>query len=270
MKIILSRKGFDSQYGGIPSPILDNQTMLSFPIPMNGSRVSFEELRYKDESFYELIHQLNPKSKIRANSTCHLDPDLRRNLIKRPKDWKPLFGQCDAALSHLINNSVSPGDLFLFFGTFRHTERTGKTLRFRKDSPEMHCIYGYFQVKQFYTDKSDLLNRFPSHPHSMEPFISKKHNAILEPYEKLTFQSDISGAGVFKFSDELVLTKPGFSKSRWELPDFFKKLAITYHSKKSYKADYFQSTGRGQEFVISDSKDAQSWACELIKNYALK
>jgi hypothetical protein len=33
MKVILSRKGFDSEYGGIASPILPDGTLLSLPIP---------------------------------------------------------------------------------------------------------------------------------------------------------------------------------------------------------------------------------------------
>ena len=33
MRVILSRKGFDSQYGGMPSPILPDGTLLSLPIP---------------------------------------------------------------------------------------------------------------------------------------------------------------------------------------------------------------------------------------------
>jgi hypothetical protein len=33
MKIILSRKGFDSTSGGVPSPIFEDGTMISLPIP---------------------------------------------------------------------------------------------------------------------------------------------------------------------------------------------------------------------------------------------
>ena len=33
MKVILSRKGFDSSNGGIVSPIFEDGTMVSFPIP---------------------------------------------------------------------------------------------------------------------------------------------------------------------------------------------------------------------------------------------
>lgn len=33
MKVVLSRKGFDSSNGGIVSPIFEDGTMISFPIP---------------------------------------------------------------------------------------------------------------------------------------------------------------------------------------------------------------------------------------------
>ena len=44
MKVILSRKGFDSANGGIVSPILEDGTMISFPIPSNDSS-SFNDLQ---------------------------------------------------------------------------------------------------------------------------------------------------------------------------------------------------------------------------------
>ena len=37
MKLILSRKGFDSQSGGCPSPIFPNGTLYSLPIPHDHS-----------------------------------------------------------------------------------------------------------------------------------------------------------------------------------------------------------------------------------------
>ena len=52
----------------------------------------------------------------------HLDPDLVPGTLPRPPDWLPAFGQDSAAASHLRNQGVSRGDLFLFFGWFRHTE----------------------------------------------------------------------------------------------------------------------------------------------------
>lgn len=52
-KIILSRKGFDSKYGGIPSPILPDGAMLSFPIPANSKEtvsLTYEALIYEKDS----------------------------------------------------------------------------------------------------------------------------------------------------------------------------------------------------------------------------
>ena len=47
MKVILSRKGFDSANGGIASPIFEDGTMLSFPIPSKDhdkDKIAYEEL----------------------------------------------------------------------------------------------------------------------------------------------------------------------------------------------------------------------------------
>ena len=47
MKVILSRKGFDSANGGIPSPILPDGTLLSLPIPSELDReIKFSDIYY--------------------------------------------------------------------------------------------------------------------------------------------------------------------------------------------------------------------------------
>ena len=46
LKVILSRKGFDSSNGGCPSPIMPDNTLLSFPIPSDDG-VSYDELGYR-------------------------------------------------------------------------------------------------------------------------------------------------------------------------------------------------------------------------------
>jgi hypothetical protein len=43
VKVNLSRKGFDSSFGGAPSPILPDRRMISLPIP-----VSWGSQRYRD------------------------------------------------------------------------------------------------------------------------------------------------------------------------------------------------------------------------------
>ena len=58
MKVILSRKGFDSQYGGMPSPILPDGTMLSLPIPSKDDNIKYSDLNWNGKSYYDLIHEL--------------------------------------------------------------------------------------------------------------------------------------------------------------------------------------------------------------------
>ena len=47
MKIILSRKGFDSSNGGIPSPIMPDGTLISMPIPAK-EKVSYTDIGSKE------------------------------------------------------------------------------------------------------------------------------------------------------------------------------------------------------------------------------
>ena len=72
MKVILSRKGFDSTAGGYPSPIIDGSELVSFPIPENLDKVvdsyrSVPGSNYKDHvtqtgmSYDVLLNQLLPK-----------------------------------------------------------------------------------------------------------------------------------------------------------------------------------------------------------------
>ncbi len=46
MKLILSRKGSDSKYGRMPSPILPDGTLLSLPIPSADSDIGYDLLHY--------------------------------------------------------------------------------------------------------------------------------------------------------------------------------------------------------------------------------
>ena len=122
MKVILSRKGFDNQYGGQPSPILPDGTLLSFPIPAKNEDIRYSEIFYEGKSYLDIIKELNKNSKIKDNYVCHLDPDIRFIKERYIKNWRPLFGQANSALGHLNKQEVGIGDVFLFFGSFRKTE----------------------------------------------------------------------------------------------------------------------------------------------------
>ncbi len=94
MKIILSRKGFNSSYGGQPSPILPDGTLLTMPIPSKDEVVKYTNLYHNGESYYKIIQDLKQNSKIKENYVCHLDPDLRFDVMQRQTDdWKPILGK---------------------------------------------------------------------------------------------------------------------------------------------------------------------------------
>jgi hypothetical protein len=50
VKIILSRKGFDSAAGGYANPILPDGTLLSLPIPDDTASTHFSDLRNSGKS----------------------------------------------------------------------------------------------------------------------------------------------------------------------------------------------------------------------------
>ena len=111
MKIILSRKGFDSANGGIPSPIMPDGTLLSMPIPSDDN-ASYDELVYNGITYSQILHQIAPHQKFEQ---CHVDPDIRSNCrIEYPQNWVPAFGQIGAAQGVLNNANVEVGDIFLF------------------------------------------------------------------------------------------------------------------------------------------------------------
>ena len=156
MKIILSRKGFDSSNGGCPSPILPDGTLLSMPIPSNDAE-SYDDLCYNGETYSDILKQLKPNHR-EPFLNCHVDPDIRDNNRKAAiAGWKPAFGQCEAAQGLLSNAGVEKGDIFLFFGWFRQVVKHNGSYRFVSrnnggfyDHADMHIIYGYMQVGDIY------------------------------------------------------------------------------------------------------------------------
>lgn len=76
----------------------------------------------------------------------HLDPDLQATSVSRQPGWLPSIGQVGAAQQHLAARDVGPGDVFLFFGWFRHAERRGERWAYVQDAPNIHSLFGWLQV----------------------------------------------------------------------------------------------------------------------------
>ncbi len=274
MKIILSRKGFDSSNGGIPSPILPDGTLLSLPIPVkNEHDTEYSQLSYGDKSYNTIINELiegkhQKKPKLFNKQYCHLDPDIREKVqSNRPQNWKAAFGQSGAAQGHLRSECVNIEDIFLFFGWFRLTKLVDGKYQYVKGSPDLHIIYGYLQIGEIYDNiraKDSLPSYLQSHAHAR--YSSQANNCIYAATEKLSFNENRKGADVLQYNDNLVLTKEGMSRSKWELPDIFKDTLISYHTENSFNKDgYFQSAHKGQEFVITNNEKVIDWAKKLIE-----
>lgn len=264
MKIILSRKGFDSANGRQANPIMPDGSLLSLPIPDKDGNIPYASLQWNGMNYYEIIHSLKPRTKLRAEDMCHLDPDLRKKVKERLPGWQPAFGQAGAALSHLYKLHVSVGDLFLFFGWFKATEERNGKLVYQKKAPEQHIIYGYMQIGSILEKKDNAPEWLKEHPHVADKKIRRDDlNAIFLPSNTLSFLPELKGCGILNYRPDRVLTKTGMSRGCWDLPSFFKKTEISYHP-NPWKTDYFKSADRGQEFVMDATPEILDWAKQLL------
>lgn len=277
MKIILSRKGFDSGYGGYPSIILSNNEMITLPIPsINEEDYKYSDLKTRDnKSIYDIMKSLNRNIKSGKNivltkeTRCHLDPDLCDFSVPRIEGWRGAFGQINAAEKVLENNDVKEGDIFLFFGWFNDVEVIDEKYHFKKGSGR-HTIFGYLQIdKIIHPYNDEIPNWLIHHPHaSHTAHYFKSSNCIYIAKETCTFNSKLKGYGTFRYNKDLDLSKKGMNRTCWDLPEIFKNLNITYHNKNSWKDGYFKSACRGQEFVIEENENIEKWAINLINNYS--
>lgn len=235
MKIILSRKGFDSTYGGVPSPIINGKPV-SMPIPDEYSGgPTYHELGYGD-----IVEEIT-KGKISRHTSCHNDPLMVGEQI--------FFGQSGAAQSHLNNQQVSVGDVFLFFGLYKDYDSDDG------NSKPHHRIFGWMSIEEKVSAK-DAINDFPfvRHPH----LDSTRNNKL-----------DTLWIGEGGFSDNaseaLRLTRYGSPPSFWQVPEWFSEAGLSYHSSpERWDANNLRAVARGQEFVVGAHEKSEDWARSII------
>src|SRR5688572_14147554 len=88
MKVILSRKGFDSSAGGTASPIMSDGTMLSLPIPDKSSPIRYHDITLMGRSLGDLVPAIT-RGRIKPHFGAHLDPDLIASAHPRQPGWRP-------------------------------------------------------------------------------------------------------------------------------------------------------------------------------------
>jgi hypothetical protein len=269
MKLILSRKGFDSspKYGSCASPILPDGRMISLPIPHDTGTLAFAALRHRGLDVGQLARDLTGRREMGA-VRAHLDPDLDWSARQRRPGWRPAFGQDSAAQRHLDRMGVGVGDIFLFFGWFRDVVMVDGRYRYRAGAPNLHVLFGWLRVGKVLRLGPDAVPRWlRDHPHAVSK--SAPHNTV--------YLSDgPDGGGVFPtFRPNLRLTAPDSTKrSIWRLPADFQpegRTPLTYHANASRWSAArdgcrLQSVAKGQEFVLDlqTYPGVQRWAEELV------
>lgn len=286
MRLILSRKGFDSGYGGYPSPILPDGRPVSLPIP-DRDGIPYSALRVNDDlSFSDLMRQLGI-SRIRAGrngrleldgARAHLDPDVAPGAIDRLPGWLPCFGQVGGPQGHLRNQGVGPGDLFLFFGWFRRTVETPGGLRYDK-SEGFQALWGYLEVGKVLSvaatpDPPDWAAYHQHFASRDRPRFAKPSNTVYVATPRLSWAAELPGAGTFgSFRPVHRLTCAAGPASLWDLPEAFHPsrtaAPLTFHGSPARWAVQgsrvlLDAAKQGQEFVVAATPGIRRWVADLL------
>lgn len=281
MKIILSRKGFDSGAGGVASPMLPDGRLCSLPIPEpfpSRRSIRYQDIQACDVCLGKIVNDLTGGN-IRPDRCAHLDPDLDRESIPRATGWRPLFGQAGAAEKHLQNQGVGAGDIFVFFGWFKQVEEVAGRYRYVPNAPGLHVIFGWLQVER--RIPAHVLSEIPDwahgHPHCKQVPYARLDSLYVATKALHLPGTTIrcSGAGRFQsYTNELCLTAPGRSRSVWRLPHWWYPRVpscLSYHSdlrrwERHEDGVLLRCVGRGQEFVLDceHCPEALGWLERLL------
>lgn len=285
MKLVISRKGFDSGCGGVPSPIGPNGEMVSLPID-GGSRLRYRDLASALGPMDALVRDLT-RGKFSGPEIAHLDPDLAHNTRPRKPGWRPALGQVGAAQSHLEGQGVSVGDVMLFFGWFRPIIQQDNAWKFQPGSEAIHACFGYLQIGESLLlgprpDTAAILAQRPwldEHPHVRG--LRSANNTLHVASEELVLDghaTGLPGACHFPmFHPDLRLTAPGAAKSLWRVPSWLSPLSggpgLSYHRDPArWSCDeqghaLLQTVAKGQEFVAdcAGHPQALAWVEHMVR-----
>lgn len=283
--MILSRKGFDSGYGGVPSPILPDGRMASLPIP-SSKGLPARQCRSGGIAMSDLLRDLSG-GRIDGDTLLHLDPDLELDSTTRKPGWTPAFGQVGAAQSHLNNQNVGVGDIFLFFGWYRHVEFKNMRWQYVPGEKDFHSLFGWLQIGEVLAIDTLKSHEIPDwlseHPHvAHKESFSNQRNTIYISASTLSVDNHtkkMPGAGMFRhWTPELKLTAPGQSRSVWNVPRWLEPSGIrpplTYHGSpgrwhRTGDGLQLQSVAKGQEFIFDSTYYPESleWVNKLIERH---
>ena len=238
MKVVLSRKGFDSGAGGFPSPIIDG-VPVSLPIPTHQRSIT----TFDDLGLGNVVAGIT-RGRLTGKDLCHYDPMFQ--------DGRCAFGQTGSAQGHLQNNGISLGDIFLFFGLF--SQQDGRDRH--------HRIFGYMRIEELH-----LLGPHPRPDQQPAGFMARHPHTIGEWNANNCLYVG-EGRTVERANNQLRLSVQGGSVSRWRVPPWLRDAGLTYHGRPDRWEgdDILNVVGRGQEFVtnIAGVAEAEDWVQSIL------
>ena len=292
MRLILSRKGFDSAAGGCSNPILPNGKLIPLPIPDAKSPIPYRAIQQQSPALGTLVTQLTA-GKITSRHGAHLDPDLSAGDYPREEHWQPLLGQSGAAFGHLHKQGVCTGDIFLFFGVFQPVQLTkpvnkpsGARARwqFQRSLPKRHILWGWLQIGEVVKIDNlptEELQWARYHPHFYRGPDPNNHLFIATDRLKIDGRdTGLPGSGRFhQVADDLCLTVEDGPLTQWQLPAWSYpekgRPPLSYHHKperwlRQQDRVLLSAVARGQEFVLDCRyyPEALPWLESLIQRHA--
>ncbi|WP_396587361.1 hypothetical protein [Bermanella sp. R86510] len=298
MRIILSRKGFDSSAGGCPNPILPDGRLLPLPIPDDTSIIRYQDLDFENLNIGTLVKQLT-MGKIKPRHGAHLDPDMFSAMLVRNNvnnsQWQANLGQAASAQGHLQKQGVQVGDIFLFFAVSQPIEKVGRAWQFIKGTKPRHIIWGYLQIGEILKldDIRDIQQYqwLSYHPHwqysqdALNTLYLAKQHLNLEPFvSKVNKRNPLSGAGVFPYIHKDLTLSVGKNLTEWQVPSWMypftddtqtkNRPPLSYHTKPwrwqlEDNQCFLKAAARGQEFVLQNdyAHDAIPWLYDLFHQH---
>lgn len=238
MRIIFSRKGFDSAAGGGPSPIVEGRPV-SLPIPAGAaSKTSYGALGLGDHA------RVASRGALGEADLCHHDPMFTAA-------GTCIFGQVGAAQTHLANQGVGTGDVFLFFGLFREEE----------SGEPHHRIFGWMEIER-------MVHLASCSEDEREEFRAQTHPHALALHGSNDCLYVGPGRTARRATPALRLTVEGGPPSLWNRPDWLKRGGLSYHDRADrwLRGGRLKSVARGQEFVadVGRRRAPREWLARVL------
>ena len=282
MKVILSKKGLDSSFKSLcllPIPIgHDKTTKIEFvPIPDKFDKLKYGNIESYIKSFTKVMKSDEAgKYKSFLKTHCHLDPQLENYF--NCKNFKGSLGQIEGFQTHLENNSVKVGDLFLFYGSYCNLISENKITKQGK-----HVIWGYMQIGEIIkpetlnrSERKKLKKKYPwlkYQPHwNKKKYKDIKNNTIYIAKDICSFDNNLKGYGILDYTVSLNLTdrdNDNTNKTSWKVKELSgcKTSYKSLDDKKGFdELGQYKVPARCQELVINDEK-AEKWAIDLIRRH---